>query len=97
VQIANGATILHIMTDDGPQSFALSAGMVVIVPQNTWHRFEAPDGVGLMTATRSRPSISPSGSTIRAPSTRRGDLETTRCPAFPDPRPGESRDPHFSV
>jgi hypothetical protein len=21
------------------------------VPQNTWHRFEAPDGVSLMTAT----------------------------------------------
>ena len=51
VQIADGATILHIMEDGGPQSFALSAGMVAIVPQNTWHRFEAPDGVSLMTAT----------------------------------------------
>ena len=51
VQIAEGATILHIMADDGPQSFALKAGMVAIVPQNTWHRFEAPDGVSLMTAT----------------------------------------------
>jgi mannose-6-phosphate isomerase-like protein (cupin superfamily) len=29
----------------------LSAGMVVIVPRNTWHRFEAPDGVSLITAT----------------------------------------------
>ena len=51
VQIAEGATILHIMAEDGPQSFALKAGMVAIVPQNTWHRFEAPDGVSLMTAT----------------------------------------------
>ena len=25
--------------------------MVLIVPQNTWHRFEAPDGVSLITAT----------------------------------------------
>jgi hypothetical protein len=25
--------------------------MVAIVPKNTWHRFEAPDGVSLMTAT----------------------------------------------
>jgi mannose-6-phosphate isomerase-like protein (cupin superfamily) len=51
VQIVEGATTLHVMTDDGPQSFALSAGMIAIVPQNTWHRFEAPDGVSLMTAT----------------------------------------------
>jgi quercetin dioxygenase-like cupin family protein len=51
VQIVDGATILHVMTDDGPQSFALKAGMLAIVPQNTWHRFEAPDGVCLMTAT----------------------------------------------
>jgi quercetin dioxygenase-like cupin family protein len=51
VQIADGATILHIMEEAGPQSFALSAGMVAIVPQNTWHRFEAPGGVCLMTAT----------------------------------------------
>jgi mannose-6-phosphate isomerase-like protein (cupin superfamily) len=39
------------MTDDGPQSVAVSAGMVIVVPQNTWHRFEAPDGVSLVTAT----------------------------------------------
>jgi mannose-6-phosphate isomerase-like protein (cupin superfamily) len=51
VQIVDGATMLHIMAEDGPQSHALSAGMVAIVPQNTWHRFEAPDGVTLMTAT----------------------------------------------
>ena len=51
VQIVEGSTTLHIMTADGPQSFALKAGMVAIVPQNTWHRFEAPDGVALMTAT----------------------------------------------
>ena len=51
VQIVDGTTILHVMAEDGPQSFALSAGMVAIVPQNTWHRFAAPDGVSLMTAT----------------------------------------------
>jgi mannose-6-phosphate isomerase-like protein (cupin superfamily) len=39
------------MTEAGPQSLSLKAGMVAIVPQNTWHRFEAPDGVSLMTAT----------------------------------------------
>jgi len=51
VQIVDGATTLHIMTDAGPQSLSLKAGMIAIVPQNTWHRFEAPDGVSLMTAT----------------------------------------------
>ena len=51
VQIVEGATTVHLMTDQGPQSVFLSAGMAIIVPQNTWHRFEAPDGVGLMTAT----------------------------------------------
>ena len=51
VQIVDGAVTFHIMTDDGPQSHALRAGMVVIVPQGAWHRFEAPDGVSLMTAT----------------------------------------------
>lgn len=51
VQIVDGATTFHIMTDAGPQSYALKAGMVVIVPQGAWHRFEAPDGVSLMTTT----------------------------------------------
>ena len=51
VQIVEGATTLHIMTDAGPQCLSLKAGMMAIVPQNTWHRFEAPDGVSLMTAT----------------------------------------------
>ena len=31
VQVVDGSTTLHIMTEDGPQSYALSAGMVVIV------------------------------------------------------------------
>ena len=65
VQIVDGAVTFHIMTDDGPQSHALKAGMVVIVPQGAWHRFEAPDGVSLMQRPLSRPSTSPSPSTIR--------------------------------
>jgi mannose-6-phosphate isomerase-like protein (cupin superfamily) len=51
VQVVDGATTFHIMMDDGPQSHVLKAGMVVIVPQAVWHRFEAPDGVTLMTTT----------------------------------------------
>ena len=51
VQIVDGATTLHVMTEDGAQSYALKAGMMAIVPQGTWHRFAAPDGVTVMTAT----------------------------------------------
>jgi mannose-6-phosphate isomerase-like protein (cupin superfamily) len=51
VQVVEGSTLFHIITDDGLQTHTLKAGMLVIVPQNAWHRFEAPDGVCLMTAT----------------------------------------------
>lgn len=51
VQVVDGAATLHFMAEDGPQSFALAAGMVVIVPQGAWHRFAAPQGVSLLTAT----------------------------------------------
>src|SRR5262247_3554099 len=51
VQIVDGSATLYTMTDEGPKSYAVSAGMVIIVPQGTWHRFHSPDGVSLMTAT----------------------------------------------
>ncbi len=51
VQIVEGSTIFHIITEEGPQTHTLGAGSLVIVPQGAWHRFESPDGVTLMTAT----------------------------------------------
>lgn len=51
VQIVEGSTTLHMITPQGRQSAALSAGMMLIVPQDTWHQFEAPNGVCVMTAT----------------------------------------------
>jgi mannose-6-phosphate isomerase-like protein (cupin superfamily) len=51
VQIVDGAATLHLVTEDGPQSVALRAGMMAIVPQGMWHRFHSPAGVTLMTAT----------------------------------------------
>jgi len=52
VHILDGSTTLDIVAGDGPpQSFALRAGMVAIVPQGAWHRFISPDGVTVMTAT----------------------------------------------
>jgi len=44
VQVVNGATTFHLMTGDGRQSYELKTGMIVIVPQGAWHRFEAPGG-----------------------------------------------------
>ena len=51
VQIVDGSATLHLMTENGPESYAVSAGTMVIVPQGTWHRFHSPEGVSLMTAT----------------------------------------------
>ena len=51
VQVLEGATKFHIITESGPETYELKAGMLAIVPRGLWHRFEAPDGVCLMTAT----------------------------------------------
>lgn len=51
VHVLEGAATLTIMTDAGPQSFPLSAGMLIVVPEGRWHRFEAPDGVTVLSAT----------------------------------------------
>ena len=51
VQIVEGTTKLHIIINDESQTHELRAGMLVVVPQGVWHRFESPEGVCLMTAT----------------------------------------------
>ncbi|MGE5268472.1 MAG: cupin domain-containing protein [Thiohalocapsa sp.] len=51
VQIVEGETKFHIITEAGPETHILKAGMLVVVPQGLWHRFESPNGVALMTAT----------------------------------------------
>ena len=51
VQILDGATDLTIMTEAGPEVVHLTGGMLAVVPQGCWHRFDAPDGVTLMTVT----------------------------------------------
>lgn len=44
VYVLDGTATLDIVTEDGPQSFALGAGMVAIVPPTVWHRFRSVDG-----------------------------------------------------
>jgi mannose-6-phosphate isomerase-like protein (cupin superfamily) len=51
VQIVDGSTTLHLMTEKGLETHELTAGMVAVVPQNAWHRFHAPSGVSIITAT----------------------------------------------
>ena len=51
VYVLDGAATLEIVSEDGPQSFALRAGMIAVNPQGAWHRFHSSDGVTLMTAT----------------------------------------------
>ena len=51
VHILAGETTLTILTDDGPRVLAMNAGMLTVVPQGCWHRFNAPVGVTVLTAT----------------------------------------------
>ncbi|MDJ0947614.1 MAG: cupin domain-containing protein [Alphaproteobacteria bacterium] len=51
VQVLAGFTTLTIMTDEGPKTLEMSAGMLTVVPQGLWHRFHAPEGVTVLTAT----------------------------------------------
>lgn len=51
VQIVAGETTLRLITAAGRETLALKAGMLIVVPQNAWHQFEAPNGVSVVTAT----------------------------------------------
>lgn len=51
VQIVAGETTLRLITAAGRETLLLKAGMLVVVPQNAWHQFEAPNGVSVITAT----------------------------------------------
>lgn len=51
VQILEGVTRFDVIVDDVMQSLELSAGMLVVVPQGCWHRFESETGVKVMTTT----------------------------------------------
>ena len=51
VQIIEGTTTLHVVSDGRSETFNLSAGALLVIPQGAWHRFELAEGVSLMTAT----------------------------------------------
>ena len=53
IHILDGTATLEMLGEDGPQSFALRAGMIAVNPQGAWHRFCSADGVTLLAVTPS--------------------------------------------
>ena len=51
VMVVDGETTITFLTDDGEQSQPLRAGELVVVPKGTWHRFDTPDGVKVLSVT----------------------------------------------
>jgi quercetin dioxygenase-like cupin family protein len=51
IHILDGTATLEIVGEDGPQSFALRAGMIAVIPQGAWHRLHSSEGATQMTAT----------------------------------------------
>jgi quercetin dioxygenase-like cupin family protein len=51
IHVLDGAATLEILGEDGPQSFALRAGMIAVNPRGAWHRFQSSGGVTLMAVT----------------------------------------------
>ncbi len=51
VQILKGSVTLRLKVGLVTEKVNLKAGMIVIVPKNTWHQFNSVEGVTLMTTT----------------------------------------------
>ena len=51
VLVVDGATTIFFLTDGGEEQAQLGPGELVVVPQGTWHRFETPERVQLLSVT----------------------------------------------
>lgn len=51
VNVIKGRTTLTILKDSEEHTLDLSGGMMTVVPQGCWHKFDAPNGVSVMTLT----------------------------------------------
>ena len=51
VMVVQGETTLIMLRGGAEQANVLREGQLHVVPQNTWHRFETPRGVKIMTVT----------------------------------------------
>lgn len=51
VMVIEGSTTLILLLEGSEVPNTLSRGEILVVPKNTWHRFESPNGVKIMTVT----------------------------------------------
>lgn len=51
VTVVSGSTTMTFLIDGTEVSHTMGPGQLIVVPQNTWHRFDSPDGVRAMTVT----------------------------------------------
>jgi uncharacterized cupin superfamily protein len=51
VQVLDGETTMFFLVDGEERSATLGPGDLVVVPESTWHRFETPVGVKVMSVT----------------------------------------------
>ena len=51
VYVLEGSTRLFLLEDNGEEVVTLVKGLMIVVPQGVWHRFEAPEGVTVMSVT----------------------------------------------
>ena len=51
VAVVEGATTMFLLIDGEEVAQAMGPGELVVVPQDTWHRFETPDGVKVVSVT----------------------------------------------
>jgi len=51
VQVVEGSATVTVLHEGRENVLEMAAGSVTMVPRGAWHRFEAPDGVTVMTMT----------------------------------------------
>ena len=51
VMVLHGETTIYFQDGDQDRPGHLTAGEFVVVPAGTWHRFETPDGVKILSVT----------------------------------------------
>jgi quercetin dioxygenase-like cupin family protein len=51
VYLLDGAATLEVVAEDRPQSIAMRAGMLAVIPQGAWHRIKSEEGATQMSVT----------------------------------------------
>ena len=51
VTVVSGSTTMTLLINGAEVAHTMGPGELIVVPRNTWHRFDSPDGVRVMTVT----------------------------------------------